>query len=256
MNLYHNTIGEGEPLVILHGLFGSSDNWVSIARKFAKNYRVILVDLRNHGRSPHHQDWNYELMADDVDVMLQTLGLTEVHLLGHSMGGKTAMTFAAANPDTVMKLIVADIAPRHYPVHHRTILDALTAIHLEKLKSRNEAEEILDRYISDESTKHFLLKNLYRDHRHTFAWRFNLPVINENIEVVGEATYPAEPVQIPTLFIRGVNSDYITDEDIMDIRQYFTNARVETLGNAGHWLHAEQPDAFVGTVMSFLDDTE
>ncbi len=256
MNLYHSTIGEGEPLVILHGLFGSSDNWVSIARKFAQKYRVILVDLRNHGRSPHHQDWNYGLMANDVDVMLETLGLTEVYLLGHSMGGKTAMTFAVANPDTVKKLIVVDIAPRYYPVHHRTIQDALTAIPMEKLKSRNEAEEILDRHISDESTKQFLLKNLYRNHRHSFAWRFNLPVINQQIEVVGEATYPAEPVLIPTLFIRGVNSDYIADEDVMEIRQYFSDVRVETIGNAGHWVHAEQPNAFIGTVMSFLENSD
>jgi len=256
MNLYHNTIGEGEPLVILHGLFGSSDNWVSIARKFAKKYRVILVDLRNHGRSPHHQDWNYMLMVNDVDMMLQTLGLTEVYLMGHSMGGKTAMTFAATNPETVMKLIVVDIAPRYYPVHHRTILDALTAIPLEKIKSRDEAEEILARLISDEGIKQFLLKNLYRNHSHAFSWRFNLPVINQQIEVVGQATYPEEQVEIPTLFIRGVNSDYITDDDIMDIRQYYSDVRVETIGNASHWLHAEQPDAFVGTVMSFLENRD
>jgi len=242
--------------VILHGLFGSSDNWVSIARKFASKYRVILVDLRNHGRSPHHQDWNYMLMANDVDMMLQTLGLTEVYLMGHSMGGKTAMTFAAANPETVMKLIVVDIAPRYYPVHHRTILDALTAIPLDKLKSRDEAEEMLARHISDEGIKQFLLKNLYRNHRHTFSWRFNLPVINQQIEVVSQATYPEEQVEIPTLFIRGVNSDYITDDDIMDIRQYYSDVRVETIGNAGHWLHAEQPEAFVSTVISFLENRE
>ncbi len=253
MNLYHNTIGEGEPLVILHGLFGSSDNWVSIGRKFANKYRVILVDLRNHGRSPHHPDWNYITMANDVDVLLQTLGLTEVYLLGHSMGGKTAMTFATANPDTVRKLIVVDIAPRYYPVHHRIILDALTAIPIATLQSRTEAEELLARHISDEGIKQFLLKNLYRNHHHAFSWRFNLPVINQQIEVVGQATYPATPVDMPTLFLRGVNSDYITDDDIMDIRQYFTDVRVETIGNAGHWLHAEQPDAFVGTVLSFLE---
>ena len=252
MNLYQNTIGEGEPLVILHGLFGSSDNWVSVARKFAKKFRVVLVDQRNHGRSAHHPDWNYALMADDVDILLQTLGLTEVYMLGHSMGGKAAMTFAAANPETVKKLIVADISPRYYPVHHRMILDALKAVPIDKLKSREEAEEILTRKISDEGIKQFLLKNLYRDHRHSFAWRFNLPVIDQQIEVVGQATYPSEPIEIPTLFIRGANSDYISDDDIMDIRQYFTDSKVETIGNAGHWLHAEQTEAFVRTVTSFL----
>lgn len=253
MNLYYNIIGEGEPLVILHGLFGSSDNWISIAKKFAQKYRVILPDLRNHGRSPHNIEWDYKIMSEDVDMMLQTLGITETHLLGHSMGGKTAMTFASANPETIMKLIIADIAPRYYPVHHRPILDALSSIPLDHLKSRVEAENRLSRFISDERTKQFLLKNLYRDHRHTFRWRFNINVIDQLIENVGQSTYPSEPIEIPTLFVRGVNSDYITDTDIMDIRQFFTHVRVETIGNAGHWIHAEQPDAFVGTVMSFLE---
>ena len=253
MNLYYNIIGEGEPLVILHGLFGSSDNWISIAKKFAQKYRVILPDLRNHGRSPHNIEWDYKIMSEDVDMMLQTLGITETHLLGHSMGGKTAMTFASANPETIMKLIIADIAPRYYPVHHRPILDALSSIPLDHLKSRVEAENRLSRFISDERTKQFLLKNLYRDHRHTFRWRFNINVIDQLIENVGQSTYPSEPIEIPTLFVRGVNSDYITDTDIMDIRQFFTHVRVETIGNAGHWIHAEQPDAFVCTVMSFLE---
>lgn len=256
MNLYYHIIGEGEPLVILHGLFGSSDNWISIARKLAGKYRVILVDLRNHGRSAHHRDWNYAFMANDVDILLQTLGLTEVHLLGHSMGGKTAMTFAADYPETVRKLIVVDIAPRYYPIHHRTILDALLAIPLDTLKSRNDAEDLLSSKISDKDIINFLLKNLYRNHHHAFAWRFNLPVINAQIEVIGQATYPAEPLEMPALFIRGANSDYVTDDDVMDIRQYFTDARVETIGNVGHWPHVGQPDVFTETVLSFLENRE
>ena len=236
----------------MHGLFGSSDNWMGLGRQFAKHFQVVLIDLRNHGQSPSSEEWDYPSMAADVAELAKDLGHEQINLLGHSMGGKTGIQVAGDYSNLLEKLVVADIAPKYYPVRHRTILDGLLSVRLDQIENRNEAEEQLSHLILEPAVRMFLLKNLEKDPVNGFRWKINLPVIDRHISNVGKDTYPPEPVKIPTLFIRGINSDYVKDEDIMDIRKHFTNSSVESIGNAGHWLHAEQPKAFMDTVMQFL----
>ena len=252
MKLFYRTLGDGKPFMILHGLFGSSDNWMTYARHWSERYRVILPDLRNHGQSPHSDTMDYPSMAADIRELMDDLNIESVILLGHSMGGKIGMTMADKYPGTIEKLIVADIAPRKYPVHHKWILDGLMSIDTGRIKSRKEADALLARHVPQLAIRQFLLKSLKRDHDGRFSWKLNLKVIYESIEKIGAATLPERKITIPTLFIRGINSDYITDEDILLIRKYFTDSRVESIGNAGHWLHAEQPEAFIKTVEDFL----
>lgn len=254
MNLHFTKIGEGAPLFILHGLFGSSDNWISLGRKFARKYTVILVDQRNHGRSPQSDDWDYQVMASDIQQLASELGYTNINLLGHSMGGKVGMTIADTYPELVNKLVVADIAPKFYPVRHRLIIDGLLSVNLDQIESRDEADLQLANYIPERNVRQFLLKNLDREDGDDFIWKINLEVINNHLENVGVATFPSNTITIPVLFIRGINSDYVTDEDIMEIRKHFSNSKVESIGNAGHWLHAERPEAFVKTVLNFLEN--
>lgn len=253
MKIYHNIIGEGKPLFILHGLFGSSDNWMTIGKQLAEKYQVVIPDLRNHGQSPHTDQWHYMDMAKDVYELVAFLGFDQIFMLGHSMGGKTAIAFAGEYPDLLSKLVVADIAPRAYPVRHRTILEGLAGIPINDINSRKDADDHLARYVPEVPIRQFLLKNLDRDKQGIFSWKINLKTIKDHIENVGEATFPPYPINIPTLFVRGKHSDYITDEDIAAIREHFTDVSVETIGNAGHWLHAEQPEAFLKVISAFLD---
>lgn len=255
MNLFYRTFGDGKPLFILHGLFGSSDNWITLGKQFAENHRVVLVDMRNHGRSPQSDSWNYPVMAEDIYLLAANLGFSNINLIGHSMGGKVGMTLAGGHPKFLNKLVVADIAPRHYPIRHRKIIDGMLSIHLQQIKSRNEADMKLANFISEPGIRGFLLKNLERDSiKGGFKWKLNLEVINNHLENVGEATIPSSTISIPSLFIRGINSNYVTDEDVMEIRKYYSNSIVESIGNAGHWLHAEQPEAFMKTINEFLDE--
>ncbi|ERM83640.1 alpha/beta hydrolase [Rhodonellum psychrophilum GCM71 = DSM 17998] len=252
MKLNFKKTGEGEPLIILHGLFGSADNWFSIARDLGKSYTLYLVDQRNHGDSPQSEDWDYEVMAEDIAELMKDEGLASAYLMGHSMGGKTAMFFALKYPEKVRKLIVADIAPRQYPVHHQTILEGLNAIKLEDLKSRKEADDLLSKYISDSGIRQFLLKSLGRDQDGNFIWKINLPVITAKIENVGEALDLDGTFDNPTLFMGGANSNYINEGDKADIDRFFPDHKIIHLKNAGHWLHAEQPEAVIQTVKAFL----
>jgi pimeloyl-ACP methyl ester carboxylesterase len=254
LNLFHRTVGNGEPLLILHGLFGSSDNWMTLGSVFSKHFQVILVDLRNHGQSPHSEQWDYQSMAEDIYNLCKKLGLKKINLLGHSMGGKVGMTLAGKYRELLIKLVVADIAPKHYPIRHRQIIDGLLSINISEIKSRTDADVQLSNYVTDYGTRMFLLKNLEKNPHGGFKWRLNLGAISEHLENVGVATIPENKIEVPTLFVRGVNSDYVTDEDIMEIRKYYTQSTVETIGNAGHWIHAEQPEAFAKTVLDFLKD--
>ncbi len=251
MILFHRIYGEGPPLIILHGLFGQSDNWATLARAWSNQFRVIIIDQRNHGQSPHEAAFSYELMADDLAETLDILNLESVQLIGHSMGGKTAMFFAQKYPQRLTKLIVADIAPRAYAPHHGEIIAALKTLPLERLKDRNSADNELAKGIPDFGTRQFLLKNLYRNDSGGFSWRFNLEAISAQISEVGKAM-PGSIVETPTLFVRGAKSKYITDQDQRDIAHQFTNVRFETISDAGHWLHAEQPEAFGKVVLDFL----
>lgn len=255
MKLHFRKLGEGQPLIILHGLFGSSDNWQTVGKLLSEHFEVYLVDQRNHGHSPHSDWWNYQSMSDDLFELITDNHLESAVVLGHSMGGKTAMLFAIEYPAKLERLIIADIAPKYYPVHHHEIIKALTSINLDTVHTRKEAEEILSQYLNDFGTKQLLLKSLYwkEETAKKLDWRFNLRVISKNIEAVGE---PLKVVNkkcfVPALFLRGEKSKYVLDSDFEQITKTFPNAQLKTIANAGHWLHAEQPILFVKEVIEFL----
>jgi pimeloyl-ACP methyl ester carboxylesterase len=251
MKLNFRKTGTGKPLVILHGLFGSADNWMSIAKGLEENYTLYLLDQRNHGDSPHSDNWNYKAMAEDLKEFMEAEGLEKASFLGHSMGGKTVMKFALTYPEMVNKLVVADIAPRPYPVHHQTILEGLNAVDIKNLSSRKEAEDKLTEFISERGVRQFLLKNLTRKEG-AFAWKINLPVITKQIENVGEEITSGKPFSGPALFMGGANSDYIKSSDKEDIENLFPDNHIIHIKNTGHWLHAEQPEAVVATLNAFL----
>lgn len=251
MTLNFKKTGSGHPLVILHGLFGSLDNWFSIAKELTEHYTLYLIDQRNHGDSPHDEVWDYEAMVEDLKELLDAEGLDKVYLMGHSMGGKTVMNFAVKYPDYVEKLIVADIAPRYYAPHHQSILEGLNSLDLKSIQSRKEADDQLAKYVPELGTRQFLLKSLTRGSE-GFAWKINLPVITKNIENVGEALAEGSQFDGPTLFLAGGNSHYIQQKDLRDLEKHFPNHELEFVANAGHWLHAEQPHAVVEEMRKFL----
>jgi len=251
--LYSKIEGEGKPLLILHGFLGMSDNWKSIGQQFATDgFQVHLLDLRNHGRSFHSDEFSYELMAEDVYDYCQANNLEKINILGHSMGGKTAMLFAALHPEMVERLIVADIGPKFYPQHHQTILEGLNAVDFTLKPSRAEVEAVLAKYIPDFGTRQFLLKSLYWREPGQLCFRFNLAVFNKKIEEIGKQLSEIAFFKKPTLFIRGGNSNYILEEDFNLIQDHFPDSRVETIPHAGHWLHAENPQLFYELASSFL----
>ena len=251
MQLYHRELGEGKPLIILHGLFGSSDNWLSVGKILAEQYKVYLLDQRNHGQSFHSDEFSYQAMAADLLEFIQQQGIRDPHILGHSMGGKTAMWFATQHTDLWDKLIVVDIGPKSYPVHHRMILDGLLSIDMNALSSRVEADQQLAKYIPEIGVRQFLLKNLARNGQ-GFQWKINLPAINENIEIIGEGMEEKEITHKQVLFIRGAKSDYIQDEDMTLIKTIFPSAELATVEGAGHWVHAEKPQELLAMVNRFL----
>ena len=276
MKLFYRKYGQGQPLIILHGLFGQGDNWGTLARQFAEQgLEVYLVDLRNHGLSPHSDVWNYKVMSDDIQELLNDNNLKHAIIIGHSMGGKVAMQFAIQHPEEVHKLIVVDIAPKYYPVHNMDVLNALNAVDFGLVKNRKEVENILSEHLSDFGIKQFLLKNIYWKENKELDWRFNLKVITKLIENVGEAIAVEnrmengrrmeEPQQLPataslsttasnmpTLFIRGEKSNYIIDEDLNMIKDIFPNSKLATIADAQHWVHAEKPKEFFECVMKFI----
>lgn len=252
MHLAFQHYGSGEPLIVLHGLFGARSNWHSISRELATHYQVIAVDQRNHGASPHTERMSYPEMAEDLRALLDRLALERVHLLGHSMGGKTAMQFALSYPQRTHRLIVVDIAPRAYPSHHDTILEALNALDLAAARSRSDLDRQLARWIDDAALRQFLLTNVTRDAQGRFVWRINLPAITQQYPNL-LAAVDGPPFAGPTLFIRGERSDYITEAARPDIERLFPHAHIVTVPGAGHWVHAEAPAEVVRLVRAFLD---
>ena len=251
--LHSRIIGEGVPFLILHGFLGMSDNWKTMALRFSKlGYQLHLIDQRNHGRSFHSDIFDYDAMAADLEAYYQHHQLESALLLGHSMGGKTAMLFAALYPQRVQKLIIADIAPRFYPTHHQTILEGLSSLDFSIIKSRKQADLQLSNYIPEFGIRQFLLKNLYWKFPSELGLRLNLEVLKTCAGAVGEACPQNCKVSISTLFIRGDRSEYISLEDEKQISNQFLNYRLKTISNAGHWLHAENPEAFFTTVVEFL----
>ena len=252
MDLHFRKIGEtGQALIILHGVFGSSDNWMTLGRKFSEHYQVYLVDQRNHGRSPHTEEFTYESMKEDLRRFIEQHNIDHPIIIGHSMGGKVTMMFALEYPELYQKLIVVDIAARSYPVHHGDILDGLNAIELAGLKSRKEADEQFSEYEPNVGVRQFLLKNLYRDKEKGFQWRFNLPAITAGIENISIEITTEQPNQKPTLFMRGLKSHYISDEDKPHLASLFPQAQFLDFEDAGHWIHAEKPLEFFDAIMAF-----
>ena len=253
MVLHSKIIGEGKPLLILHGYFGMGDNWKSHANKFAEDgFQVHLIDQRNHGRSFHSDDFNYELLVEDLLAYIEYHQLEKVNLLGHSMGGKTAMLFAVEYPEHIKKLIVADISPREYPPHHHDILNALNSIDFSVQNSRKLVDDKLAELIPQVGIRQFLLKNTYWREKGQIDFRFNLISLTENNIEVGAALPSFTIFEGDTLFLRGGNSDYITTEDESLINAHFPKANVKTIENAGHWLHAENPKDFYSEAIVFL----
>jgi len=250
MKLNYREIGTGQPLIILHGLFGSSDNWQTQAKKFAVYFRVILVDLRNHGHSNWNDDSSYEAMANDVIELMQDLNIHKTILLGHSMGGKVAMFLSQDQPSLVSKLIIADMGNKKYQPHHQHILEGIRAVKLDNVSTRGEADFELGKHIESEGVKQFLLKNLYWKEKGKLAWRMNVDVLESSMELI-LAAIPEKEVFTPTLFIRGELSNYILDEDIPEIENLFPDSQYITIPNAGHWVHAEKPNEFVDAVLGF-----
>lgn len=252
--LYSNIEGKGTPLLILHGFLGMGDNWKTLSSRFAeKGYEVHMIDQRNHGRSFHANEFSYEVMAEDLKNYCEQKNLDKFILIGHSMGGKTAMLFASQYPECILKLIVVDIAPKQYPQHHQDILKGLSSLDFKAMQSRNDADDQLKNYISNLGIRQFLLKNLYRKSQDEFALRINLPVLNENIEEVGKALPEDAQYTGDTLFMRGDRSGYIEDMDMLQIHRHFPKAQLVTIPKSGHWLHAENPDGFFDEVMKFLN---
>jgi pimeloyl-ACP methyl ester carboxylesterase len=252
--MIHSKIeGKGMPLVILHGFLGMSDNWKSLGTLYAnEGYEVHMLDLRNHGKSFHADEFNLNVMSSDVLKYCQYHNLSSVSIIGHSMGGKVVMLFASTYPELVKKLIVADIGPKYYPPHHQDILAALNAVDFSTQPDRANVEEVLSRFISDFGTRQFLMKNLYWIQPGQLAFRFNLSVFNKNIERVGEELAEGHYFDKPTLFIRGGLSNYILDSDMPSIKKFFPASELVTIPKVGHWLHAENPKLFFQFTSQFL----
>ncbi|HNR18975.1 MAG TPA: alpha/beta fold hydrolase [Bacteroidia bacterium] len=255
MKLFFRKYGEGKPIVILHGLFGLSDNWQSFAKQLEQNnFSVYAVDLRNHGSSPHHKEFNYNVLATDVFELLEAEQIENPILMGHSLGGKTAMRFALNYPEKISSLIVVDIAPRYYTPHHQQILEGLSTVDVNLIKSRGEAEKILSEKIPEPGTRQFLLKNLYWKNKERLDWKFSLRFIADGIENVGEEITSGKTFDKPTLFIAGEKSKYINASDAVDITKLFPQSELTIAPNAGHWVHADNPVWLLNKVLEFTND--
>jgi pimeloyl-ACP methyl ester carboxylesterase len=247
----YQSTGNAPSLIILHGLFGSSDNWLPQAKMFSTQYNVYVVDLRNHGQSPHDDGFDYAAMVSDLLTFVEDHQIEDPVVLGHSMGGKAAMNFAIKHPDKLSKLIVVDIAPRAYNLEHYDIADGLKAIPIHEITTRAEADEKLSTYVPEADVRQFLLKNLQRNPEKGFSWKINLPVITDKLSNVGLDLYASGTFDKSTLFIRGSRSKYIRDEDRDRIKELFPKSHLITM-DTGHWVQAEKPKEFVDTVMQWL----
>jgi len=265
INLSFRKTGHGPVLVILHGLYGSSDNWISIARKLEKRFTVFIPDLRNHGQSPHTSTHTYQDMVDDLFLFFKDHQIDKATILGHSMGGKLAMMFAAEYPELITGLIVADIAPKNYNsenkpfktvLEHEMILGLMEELNLVAVTSRKEIDYFLSEKLKNSTLRQFLIKNIHRDKEGYFEWKINVPVLKHALdsitsEVNGDWFADRQPIlNYPVTFIRGLNSDYISDQDFIAIKEIYPEARLIDIPDAGHWLHAEQPEKFVEAVLA------
>jgi esterase len=252
MKLFFRHSGKGHPLIILHGLLGSSDNWYSLAKVFSEHYSVYTVDQRNHGQSPHSDEFNYHLLTEDLEGFIREQAISKPYIIGHSMGGKTAMNFAVKYPHLPGKLVVVDIVPKKYPVHHDHILEGLHAIDLATLTNRAQADQLLSRHVPEPAVRQFLLKNLSRQADGTFEWKVNIHALDDHMEELGDGMIYPGRYEGPALFVKGARSNYHAPGDEERIREIFPSARFVTL-NTGHWVQAEDPQGFAKVVREFLE---
>ncbi len=253
MRLHYRTLGQGGPLIVLHGLLGSLDNWQPLARRFGAHFKVWAVDLRNHGQSPHSDDTSFDAMAADLDEFMRQHELPRAHLLGHSMGGKVAMQFALRHPNQVDRLVLVDISPRAYPPRHARTLAALLALDLHAFQRRKQLDAKLAESVEDAEVRQFLLKNVGRDTHGGFRWKANVRGLWQSYERLTGAVTSETPCDRPALFVSGEKSDYVSAADHDLIRRLFPRAELRTIADAGHWVHADQPDAVFAVVLQFLE---
>ena len=249
--LYFRSQGQGDPLVMIHGLFGSMENLGTIAKQLADTFTVFSIDLPNHGRSPHSGEMSLTTMMEDVCAWMDSQGLTRAHFLGHSLGGKTAMELALSHPERVQKLVVLDIAPVHYPPHHNEVFAGLLSIEPDSLGSRQEADQLLMPHVPETAVRSFLLKNLVREEA-GFRWRMNVPVIHRRYGDLIRENRADKQFNGPVLFLKGGDSNYIGEEYRADIINRFPAAQVKIVAGTGHWLHAEKPELVALLSKKFL----
>ncbi len=255
IELNYKSFGQGPPLIIVHGLFGTLDNWQTLAKSFAEKYSVFILDLRNHGRSPHKDGlFDYQVLAEDLKDFMEQHWIYKSHLLGHSMGGKTVMQFALTYPEMVDKMIVVDIAPKSYKGGHEAILHALSSLDLTTLADRKSAEDHLMNLLNEVGTVQFLLKNLSRKKEGGFEWKMNLNNLIQNYDNILDNISIESQNEQPALFIRGSNSDYVLDSDFQHIQELFPNSKIITIDDAGHWVHADKPKELFEIVDEFLSE--
>jgi pimeloyl-ACP methyl ester carboxylesterase len=265
VKLFYRKYGSGPPLIILHGLYGSSENWVSIAKSICDRFTVILPDQRNHGQSPHSPVHDYDAMKSDLFYLSNELKLNKFFLAGHSMGGKTAMSFAASWPEKLHGMVIADISPiahqqSDYLVfnHHLEILNSILSINLTKIKTRKEVESILAAVIKSEDSRNLIMKNLKRNSNNSFSWKLNATSIRNNLDSIMGGILPAnesieEVTGFPVSFLKGEFSDYLPEDDFVKIRYLFPSAEFNIIPRSGHWIHADNPDAVKNNLMKLLD---
>jgi pimeloyl-ACP methyl ester carboxylesterase len=253
MELNYKQFGQGEPIIILHGLFGTLDNWQTIAKQLAKHYMVFIIDQRNHGKSPHSDEFSYPILAEDLKHFMESKWVYKATIIGHSMGGKTAMQFALMYPDMVEKLVIVDIAPKAYKGGHQEIFEAMFGLDLDNLTDRQAIDEELKIKIPEDGVRLFLMKNLSREKDGSYRWKMNLPVLYKEYQAILSNIDSEETFDEATLFIRGENSKYIKDDDVLDIQDLFPMMQLQTIENAGHWVHAENPKSFLAKLNTFLN---
>jgi esterase len=256
MQLHFTTLGSGEPLLLLHGLLGSHLNLLPASRRFADHFQVFAIDQRNHGHSPHHEEMHYAAMAGDVVKFMDTHHIDSAHVLGHSMGGKTAMQLALRHPARVRKLVVVDMSRRAYGSRFSRLLQTLQDLHPERYKTRKEIDLALASSVPEASLRQFLLMNLKHDEHGGFRWRIHLDSIAANYDNLREAVDSAIPFTGEALFLLGGSSDYVADADRADIYRLFPSAEFRSIAGAGHWVHAEKPAEFAKVVLEFLMNRE
>jgi pimeloyl-ACP methyl ester carboxylesterase len=247
-------MGQGNPVIILHGLLGLSDNWVTFGRQLALDFEVFIPDLRNHGQSPHNPVFNFHVLVEDLRELINDLGLKKVNLIGHSLGGKTAMIFALKYPDLLDKLVIVDIAPRKYPpnLEHRMLIDAMLKVDLSSAHTRSDIDKQLELNIQSLRLRQFVLKNIYWKDKNSLGWRLNLPVLKESMPSILEEIRLTGQFPGPVLLVRGGLSDYVKDADLSEIVRLFPKTLVKPLSNASHWVHVDAPEEFYAMVHEFL----